>query len=148
MNQVLKPLDFEMAQLVHQEINANCVNLILEDGVDHFQKQGTEVVLESGRVLAADLVILAIGVVPENGLAKSANLKCGPRGHVVTTDNYETMSAENDLVNPDVFAIGEYGKFRARAESDDLPRHLWNHNLPPRRKPGQFKVHSWPPVIR
>ena len=107
MNQVLKPLDFEMAQLVHQEINANCVNLILEDGVDHFQKQGTEVVLESGRVLAADLVILAIGVVPENGLAKSANLKCGPRGHVVTTDNYETMSAENDLVNPDIFAIGD-----------------------------------------
>lgn len=107
MNQVLKPLDFEMAQLVHQEINANCVNLILEDGVDHFQKQGTEVVLESGRVLAADLVILAIGVVPENGLAKSANLKCGPRGHVVTTANYETMSAENDLVNPDIFAIGD-----------------------------------------
>lgn len=107
LNQVLKPLDFEMAQLVHQEINANCVNLILEDGVDHFRKQGTEVVLESGRVLAADLVILAIGVVPENGLAKSANLKCGPRGHVVTTANYETMSAENDLVNPDIFAIGD-----------------------------------------
>lgn len=48
-----------MAQLVHQEINANCVNLILEDGVDHFQKQGTEVVLESGMVLQADLVIFS-----------------------------------------------------------------------------------------
>ncbi|MBC3888349.1 pyridine nucleotide-disulfide oxidoreductase [Acetobacterium paludosum] len=107
LNQVLKPLDFEMAQLVHQEINANCVNLILEDGVDHFQQQGTEVVLESGRVLEADLVILAIGVVPENGLAKSANLKCGPRGHIVTTENYETMSAENDIVNPNIFAIGD-----------------------------------------
>ncbi|PKM48257.1 MAG: pyridine nucleotide-disulfide oxidoreductase, partial [Firmicutes bacterium HGW-Firmicutes-6] len=107
MNQVLKPLDFEMAQLVHQEINANCVNLILEDGVDHFQKQGTEVVLESGMVLQADLVILAIGVVPENGLAKNANLKCGPRGHIVTTANYEVMNAETDAVYPDVFAIGD-----------------------------------------
>lgn len=107
LNQVMKPLDFEMAQLVHQELNAHGVNLILEDGVDHFQNRGTEVVLESGRVLAADLVILAIGVVPENGLAKSANLKCGPRGHIVTTENYEVLSAENDAVNPDVFAIGD-----------------------------------------
>ncbi len=107
MNQILKPLDFEMAQLVHQEINANCVNLILEDGVDHFQKQGSEVVLESGKVLEADLVILAIGVIPENGLAKKANLKCGPRGHIVTTKNYQVLNAENDTVYPDVFAIGD-----------------------------------------
>lgn len=107
MSQVLKPLDFEMAQLVHQEINANCVNLILEDGVDHFQKEGSEVVLESGRVLEADLVILAIGVVPENALARQANLKCGPRGHIVTTENYEVFSGEGDTVNPDIFAIGD-----------------------------------------
>lgn len=107
MNQVLKPLDFEMAQLVHQEINANGVNLILEDGVDHFQNEGHEVVLESGQVLKADLVILAIGVVPENALAKQANLKVGPRGHIVTTPNYEVFIGENDAVNPDVFAIGD-----------------------------------------
>ncbi|VUZ22812.1 Coenzyme A disulfide reductase [Acetobacterium wieringae] len=107
MNQVLKPLDFEMAQLVHQEINANGVNLILEDGVDHFQNEGHEVVLESGQVLKADLVILAIGVVPENTLAKQANLKVGPRGHIVTTANYEVFIGENDAVNPDVFAIGD-----------------------------------------
>ncbi|MEA4807107.1 CoA-disulfide reductase [Acetobacterium wieringae] len=107
MNQVLKPLDFEMAQLVHQEINANGVNLILEDGVDHFQNEGHEVVLESGQVLKADLVILAIGVVPENALAKQANLKVGPRGHIVTTANYEVFIGENDAVNPDIFAIGD-----------------------------------------
>ncbi|MDO9492748.1 FAD-dependent oxidoreductase [Acetobacterium sp.] len=107
MNQVLKPLDFEMAQLVHQEINANGVNIILEDGVDHFQNEGHEVVLESGQVIQAELVILAIGVVPENALAKKANLKVGSRGHIVTTANYEVYSGENDAVNPDVFAIGD-----------------------------------------
>ena len=107
MNQVLKPLDFEMAQLVHQEINANGVNIILEDGVDHFQNEGHEVVLESGQVLQAELVILAIGVVPENALAKQANLKVGPRGHIVTTANYEVYSGANDTVNRDIFAIGD-----------------------------------------
>ena len=107
MNQVLKPLDFEMAQLVHQEINANGVNIILEDGVDHFQNEGREVVLESGQVIQAELVILAIGVVPENALAKKANLKVGPRGHIVTTANYEVYSGENDAINPDIFAIGD-----------------------------------------
>lgn len=107
MNQVLKPLDFEMAQLVHQQINDNGVNIILEDGVDHFQNEGHEVVLESGQVLQAELVILAIGVVPENALAKQANLKVGPRGHIVTTANYEVFNGENDTVNPDIFAIGD-----------------------------------------
>lgn len=64
-------------------------------------------VLESGQVLQAELVILAIGVVPENALAKQANLKVGPRGHIVTTANYEVYSGANDTVNPDIFAIGD-----------------------------------------
>ncbi|HAZ05743.1 MAG TPA: pyridine nucleotide-disulfide oxidoreductase, partial [Acetobacterium sp.] len=55
----------------------------------------------------ADLVILAIGVVPENALAKKANLKCGPRGHIVTTENYEVINAHTEAVNPDIFAIGD-----------------------------------------
>jgi NADPH-dependent 2,4-dienoyl-CoA reductase/sulfur reductase-like enzyme/rhodanese-related sulfurtransferase len=107
MNQVLKPLDYEMAQLIHHELNAHGVNLILSDGVDHFQKAGKEVVLESGKVLQADLVILAIGVVPESGLARDAGLKCGPRGHIVTTENYEVYDAGSGTVNPDIFAVGD-----------------------------------------
>ncbi|HEY5556987.1 FAD-dependent oxidoreductase [Acetobacterium sp.] len=107
MDQVLKPLDFEMAQLIHQEINANCVNLILSDGVDHFQNQGKEVVLESGMILESDLTILAIGVIPENGLAKKADLKCGPRGHIVTSPDYEVMDGKTGKIYSDIFAIGD-----------------------------------------
>ena len=107
MDQVLKPLDFEMAQLIHQEINANCVNLILGDGVDHFQNQGKEVVLESGMILKSDLTILAIGVIPENGLAKKADLKCGPRGHIVTSPDYEVMDGKTGKIYSDIFAIGD-----------------------------------------
>jgi NADPH-dependent 2,4-dienoyl-CoA reductase/sulfur reductase-like enzyme/peroxiredoxin family protein/rhodanese-related sulfurtransferase/TusA-related sulfurtransferase len=107
LNQVLKPLDFEMAQIIHQELNANCVNLILGDGVDHFEKNGHQVFLESGQAIDTDLVILAIGVAPENGLAKAANLKMGPRGHIVTSKNYEVFDDESDKINPDVFAIGD-----------------------------------------
>ncbi|MEG0309715.1 MAG: FAD-dependent oxidoreductase [Eubacterium sp.] len=107
MNQVLKPLDFEMAQLIHQELNMNGVNLVLGDGVDHFEDKGKKVVLESGMVLDADMVILAIGVVPENGLAKGAGLKLGKRGHIVTTDTYEVFDSESDKPIDNIFAIGD-----------------------------------------
>ncbi|MEG0378238.1 MAG: FAD-dependent oxidoreductase, partial [Eubacterium sp.] len=107
MNQVLKPLDFEMAQLIHQELNMNGVNLILGDGVDHFEDKGKKVILESGITLDADMVILAIGVVPENGLAKDAGLKLGPRGHIVTTDTYEVLDGESGEPVDGIFAIGD-----------------------------------------
>lgn len=107
LNQVLKPLDFEMAQIIHQELNAHGVNVILGDGVDHFEDAGKKVVLESGMKLDADMVILAIGVAPENKLAKDAGLKLGPRGHIVTTETYEVMDGESGEVIKNIYAIGD-----------------------------------------
>ncbi|MEG0378234.1 MAG: FAD-dependent oxidoreductase, partial [Eubacterium sp.] len=107
MDQVLRPLDFEMAQMIHQELNMNGVNLILGDGVDHFEDKGTKVVLESGQKLDADMVLLAIGVVPENKLAKDAGLKLGPKGHIVTTETYEVMDGKTDEAVDNIYAIGD-----------------------------------------
>jgi NADPH-dependent 2,4-dienoyl-CoA reductase/sulfur reductase-like enzyme/peroxiredoxin family protein/TusA-related sulfurtransferase/rhodanese-related sulfurtransferase len=107
MKQILKPLDYELAQLLHQELNAHCVNVILEDGVQSFQNQGKEVVLESGRVIETDLVILAIGVSSENALAKSGKMKIGSRGHIVTSENYEVIDEKTGMINFDIFAIGD-----------------------------------------
>ena len=81
--------------------------MILGDGVDHFEDAGKRVVLESGMKLDADMVILAIGVAPENKLAKDAGLKLGPRGHIVTTETYEVMDGESGEVIKNIYAIGD-----------------------------------------
>ncbi len=105
--QVLKPLDFEMAQIIHQELNAHGVNLILGDGVDHFENKGHTLVLESGMTLDADMVILAIGVTPDTKMVQASGIKTGPRGHIVTTDTYEVFAADSGEIIKNVFAIGD-----------------------------------------
>lgn len=105
--QVLAPLDFEMAQLVHQELNVHGVNLFLGDGLLKFTENGHKIHLESGTVVDTDLVILSIGVVPENTLAKKADLLVGPRGHIVTTAKLETLDAQTQKPVEGVYAIGD-----------------------------------------
>ncbi len=75
-NQVMAPLDYEMAQLLHENIRMNNTRLILEDGVDHFETQNgsTKIHLKSGRIVEAELVLLSIGVRPNSALAKDAGL--------------------------------------------------------------------------
>lgn len=105
--QALKQFDFEMAQLVHQELCSNGVNMILGDGISAFENEGGTVLLESGKSLESDMTVLAIGVTPENTLAKQAGLKTGARGHVVVSDNFETYDAESGKTEKDVYAIGD-----------------------------------------
>ncbi len=107
MPQVLAPLDFEMAQMVHQELNTHGVELILGDGVSNFTNNGHTINLESGKAIDTDLVILSIGVIPENSLAKSAGLLLGPRGHIATDAKLRTLDAESKEVVQDIYAIGD-----------------------------------------
>ena len=105
--QVMRPFDFEMAQILHKEINRHDVHLILGDGIKGFADAGKTVLLESGKTLSTDMTILAIGVLPNNELAKSANLKLGPRGHVIVSDTYNVFDAQTGEENRDVYAIGD-----------------------------------------
>lgn len=126
LSQVFAPLDFEMAQLVHRELNANGVSLILEDGVAGFKEEGRKVALESGTEIDTDMTILSIGVVPElpctelapmdfvsrgtileNPLAKSCGLALGKRGHILTTKQLQTIDGETGQVIEDIYAIGD-----------------------------------------
>ena len=107
MPQVLAPLDFEMAQLVHQELNKNGVNLVLGDGLLKFSEEGKKIHLESGNIIDTDLIILSIGVVPENTLAKKANVLIGPRGHIVTNSKLQVMDAETQEVVDGLYALGD-----------------------------------------
>ena len=105
--QVLRVLDFEMAQILHEELNRNGINLILNESVSRFKDQGHTVVLSSGGELKADMVILAIGVVPENHLAKSGHLAMGPKGHILTNRSLQAIDVRTGEAMADIYAIGD-----------------------------------------
>lgn len=99
-SQVMPNIDFELAQILHAQINFHGVNLILNDGLKAFSKQGGELVLTSGKTLASDLTILSIGVSPESSLAKEAGIALGLRGAIQVNKQLETNY-------PDIYAIGD-----------------------------------------
>ena len=107
MNQILAPLDAEMAAMVHQHLQSKHVQLSLGDGLQSIEQQdgGLSVVLQSGYRTLADMVILAIGVRPENQIAKEAGLDLGIRGTIATN---ECLQASD----PDVYAIGDAAQVR------------------------------------
>lgn len=106
MPQVLAPLDFEMAQKVHEIVSQHGVGLRLNQGVKAFKNEGHTVVLENGEELACDLVILAIGVKPNSNVASSANCLLGPRGHIVVDEQLRMKTIEGEVLQ-DHYAIGD-----------------------------------------
>lgn len=102
LDQVMAPLDFEMAQLLHENLLQNGVALHLGDGVSSFRDSGdrVEIALKSGKTVSAQLVILSIGVRPNGELAKAAGLEINARGGVVTDAYLRTG-------DPDIYAVGD-----------------------------------------
>ena len=102
LDQVMAPVDFEMAQLLHEHIRDNGVSLRLADPVAAFEDDGKQVTvkLKSGDETAADLVILSIGVRPNGKIAGDAGILLNERGGVVVDDHMRT----ND---PDIYAVGD-----------------------------------------
>ena len=101
--QVMPPLDPEMAVPVMEHLAAKGVQLHVGDGLARIEERdggGLVVVAESGARLAADLVILAIGVRPETTLAKDADLHIGPRGGIV-------VDAQMRTSDPNIWAVGD-----------------------------------------
>ncbi len=99
-DQIMGPIDFEMASILHNHIINKNVNLVLGDGVKSFKNQGKKLVLQSGKEIDTDLIIFSIGVRPESQLAKEAGLQIGERGGIVV-DDYLRTSNEN------IYAIGD-----------------------------------------
>jgi len=103
LNQVMPPLDPEMANLVQGYMTKHGVRLELNDGVAEFKQAAggaLEVVTSSGKAHPADIVILAIGVRPETALAKMAGIEIGERGGIRVDEHMRTT-------NPDIFAVGD-----------------------------------------
>jgi NADPH-dependent 2,4-dienoyl-CoA reductase/sulfur reductase-like enzyme/rhodanese-related sulfurtransferase len=103
LDQVLAPMDREMANLVEGHLTRNGVHLALNDGVAGFAQVdggGLEVQTKSGKRYPADVVILALGVRPDTTLAKAAGLEIGERGGIRVDEHMRTS-------DPDIFAVGD-----------------------------------------
>lgn len=102
LDQVMPPLDREMAQPAADMLRLHGVQLRLGDAVESFADANGKVAarLKSGIELAADLAILSIGVRPETSLAKNAGLAIADRGALVVDDHMRTS-------DPDIFAVGD-----------------------------------------
>lgn len=100
--QILPPLDQEMTIPIRNTLQQKGVAMYLGESVSEFtQEEGVlQVHTETGKQLAAELVILSIGIAPENELAKSAGLDLGPRGHVIVDKNLRSSDRH-------IYAIGD-----------------------------------------
>lgn len=101
-DQVMMPIDYEMASILHGHLMDKGIKLLLKDGVKAFEEDGerTSVVLQSGRRVPADIIVLAIGVKPDVRLAKEAGLNIGERGGISVNPYLQTS-------DPDIYAVGD-----------------------------------------
>jgi CoA-disulfide reductase len=98
--QVMAPLDIEMASIIHEHLIDKNVEVILKDGVAGFENNGKKIKLSSGKEISTDMIILSIGVKPETTIAKEANLNLNERGAIVVDKFMKTS-------DPNIFALGD-----------------------------------------
>ena len=100
-SQILSPLDFEMAQFLHQELNAHGIKLYLNSMLlDIIELDDSLLVKTAHDDIKADLVILAIGIMPESNLAKECGLEISDRGYIVVDKKMQTE-------DKDIYALGD-----------------------------------------
>lgn len=101
-NQMLNTLDYDMATLVHSKLRSKGIDLKIGGNVVAFEETetGLNVFLENEQPIGTDMVLLAIGVSPENTLAKKAGLELGLKGAIAVNDKMETSVS-------DIYAVGD-----------------------------------------
>lgn len=102
-DQVMAPIDPEMAQLIHENMTMNNVSLYLGRGVsrvEHSDSDEAVMILDNGDTISADIVIISAGVRPNSAFAKSAGIKTNKRGGITVDDHFRTNIR-------DIYAIGD-----------------------------------------
>ena len=101
-NQLMNTLDYDMATMIHSKLRSEGLNLKLNGDVIGFEEKddGISVLLQHDTPIKTDMVILAIGVAPDNILAKDANMELGIKGAIVVNDKMETSIS-------DIYAVGD-----------------------------------------
>ena len=93
MPQILKPYDYDMAQILQKAMIDHGVELVVA-----FQKSNVQ--LNSGRIIEGDAVVMAVGVRPDTALAADAGLEMNARGAIQVDANYCTS-------DPSIYAVGD-----------------------------------------
>ncbi len=101
-DQVMAPVDFEIASFVHNKASEKGIELLLKTAVEKFETSGDHlnVFLNNGTILQTDAVILAIGVRPETALARNAGLEIGETKGILVNKFLQTS-------DPDIYAVGD-----------------------------------------
>ena len=100
-DQVIAPLDIDMACTVHHYLQQKGISVYLNNGLQKIMEQNGRLTLElSNGVLQADMLILAIGIRPESQLAQDAGLHTNARGGIVVDKHMRTSDA-------DIYAVGD-----------------------------------------
>ena len=107
--QIMAPLDPEMAIYVHKHLENNGVTVLT--GADTVNITDEQVELRDGRVIPAEMVVAAIGVRPASELAQEAGLEVGERGGIVVDESQRTS-------DPAIFALGDAAEKRDAVSSD------------------------------
>jgi NADPH-dependent 2,4-dienoyl-CoA reductase/sulfur reductase-like enzyme/rhodanese-related sulfurtransferase len=103
LNQVFAPADPEMAASLHQHLTTNGVHLVLGHGVSKILDDGSKtasVLLDNGTQIAANLIIMAIGVKPDTKFLVGSGLDVSMRGAIIVNDRMQTNV-------PEVYAVGD-----------------------------------------
>ncbi|NLY08893.1 MAG: FAD-dependent oxidoreductase [Tissierellia bacterium] len=104
---ILPPVDGDMAKLVENHMVHKGVRLMLGCGFNGVSEDGKQVLLNTGEKIDADLVLLSIGVRPNNELAVAAGLEMNQRGGIVVDDTMQT-SDSNIFAVGDVIGVQDY----------------------------------------
>ena len=101
-NHLLPTVDCDMASFIHASLRHRGVHLLLNSSTEKMSVIGDKILLEisDGQQISADMVVLAVGVVPENTLAKKAGLDLGLKGAIKVNGKMETSV-------PDIYAVGD-----------------------------------------
>lgn len=101
LEQVMPPIDYEMAQILHKHLVDNGVTLALSERVERFEEtaRGVNVVTDKHSI-PADIVILAIGVKPNTAFAAQSGLKVNARGGIIVDLSLKTSDGN-------IYAVGD-----------------------------------------
>lgn len=97
-NQIMRPFDYEMAKFLEKELLDHGIKLMLSEKVVGFESD--KVLLESGKQIKSDLVVLSIGVAPDTKFLKGVGIDIAKSGHIQVNENYQTS-------DKDIYAAGD-----------------------------------------